>query len=67
MRAVHGRDVLLFTGFGRAIVQRECRDRAAQQPLRCSERFRLLQPMLPTTFAPSRLRPRMGCASLRRR
>ena len=33
----------------------------------CSERLRLSQPMLPTTFAPRRLRPRMGCASLRRR
>jgi hypothetical protein len=35
--------------------------------MRCSERLRLSQPMLSTAFAPSHLRPRMGCASLRSR
>jgi hypothetical protein len=35
--------------------------------MRCSELFRLSQPMLPATFAPHSLRPRMGCTSLRGR
>jgi hypothetical protein len=35
--------------------------------MRCSELLRASQPMLPTTFAPNRLRPRMGCAALRGR
>ena len=35
--------------------------------MRCSEPLRASRSMLPTAFAPSRLRPRMGRAALRGR
>ena len=35
--------------------------------MRCSEPLQASRPMLPATFAPRRLRPRMGRAALRGR